>query len=41
MLKLKPDDFQNLYIKDFKKDVLDKLIVIYNNRALDRDLIVY
>ena len=40
LLELLPDDFQNINFIDFEEDIINKTIVIYNNRAVDHDLIV-
>jgi hypothetical protein len=41
LLALQPDDFKNLNFKDFKKDVIEKIVFIYKTRALSHDLIIY
>ena len=41
LLAIEPDDFKNLNFKDFKKDVIEKIVVIYKTRAVSHDLIIY
>ena len=41
LLALEPDDFKNLNFKDFKWELLDKILVIYKTRAVSHDLIIY
>ena len=37
---LELDDFKNLHFKDFKEDLLEKIVVIYKTRAVSHDLII-